>query len=416
MNARQVFRVASYEYRTHVRRPGFLFFMFGFPLFTLLIGFGLIAMVHSELREHRASEALGLRQPVAVIDKAGILPERLPSPFVLTSDIEQGKEEIRKGNYLALVIIPQDYDTAHEVTLVVTRGLFSLLRLHEATTTLMAYAELQGRYTLEEVQRLIKGPEIRIVYLDTLSEFNLLSILAEEEVRSAVRLSVGFLLAILYGYTAMLSAGYLMQGIRHEKNNRIIEILLSSLTSTELLWGKVMGLSALGLTQFIVWSLLTGLTLSILIPRHILLQIFSFIFHHTDFQLLLIFLIITPLSYLAFAFLAAGVGAVWDYANEILPFFALPIVVLPPVIFLLDPRHPIQQVLSYLSLTGPTATLLRWSLDPLPWWELGLITLIVLLSTLGSVWVSVRLFRVGVLLYAKKPSWREIWHIVRHPA
>lgn len=412
MNMRTVLRVAYYEYRAHVRRKGFLLSTLGLPLIILIIGLVLLAVVAEEYQKYRTEKTIDLKQPIAVIDKAGVLPAKLPPPFIFASNIGQGEEEVRRGNYLALVLIPRNYTTTHQVTIVVTRGLTALVRLYEATRVMMTYAELHDRYTFQEVQRLIEGPDIDIITLDTFSEF--LLILSEDELRRVSRIPASILLAYVYFLATGLSSGYLIQSIAKEKNNRIAEILLSSMAPTELLGGKVIGLSALGLTGLAIWLLSTGLFLKIAFSSHLLPKIAFFALRYMDLQLLFILLLIMPISYITYALLIAGMGAIWDSMTETTHLYLLVFnfIALPVAYFLLSPRASLLQMLSYLPLAGMMATLLRWSLNSLPWWELVLIAWIHLLGALGSIWVGVRLFRAGILLQGRKPSLRELRHIL----
>ncbi len=409
MNGRKALQVARYEYRVHVRRGGFLLATFGLPALSLLI---LIVIQTATGRAAFRTLVVGdLSRPIAVVDQARALPETLPSPFTYAPDIDQGRTGVREGRYGALVVIPPDYPEARRVVVYVTSSPTFGLQVHDAVKFLMAYAELRNRYTPLEVQRLIQGPEAEVV---------LLGVSPEREHEGRGRPFVGIALSVLFYFALFPSAGYLLQSVAQEKESRIMEILLSSLTPMELLWGKVLGLGALGLTQVAVWLLFARMALERLDPAHAFLRAVSEMLRRPDPQLMVAGLVIVPLGYLSYALLMAGFGSLGNNLRESQQFAAATstLAALPFMLnmfFVINPSGPIPRALSYFPLTAPTAALLRLALGALPWWELGLITLIVLLGALGSVWVGVRLFRVGVLLYGKKPSWHEVWHIVRHP-
>ncbi len=415
MNLRKVFHVAVYEYRTNFRRWGYLLVTFGLPVFGALLLWGVQA-----LKAHTDVGALvtgDLNKPIALADQAGLFPSDvgLPKPFVRVRDIAQAKTATRAGDYLALVVIPPGYAPGQKVTVFIGSGIAAGSKVLTELQALLLYAALQKVYSPEKARRLAEMPNVDLVLLGSS---------ATSEENSNGRFAVGYALSFLFFIALFSSAGYLLQSVAKEKESHIMELLLSSLTSLELLWGKVLGLAALALTQVTVWLVsmwLLGTQAVSIFPRYDALQTVLAQARHPDPQLLVAVVIIMPLSYLTYGLLMAGLGSLGSNLRESQQFSAaisliaaLPFMV--NFLFFLNPNGVVPRVLSYFPLTAPSAVLLRLASGQIPWWDLDAATLMIALGALLSLWAGVRLFRVGVLVSGKKPSWREVWRIVRNPA
>ncbi len=410
MTLRKVFPVAVYEYRTHFRRFGYLFATLGLPLLGALVLLGARALSdHTDLSAWVAGD---LDKPIAVWDQAGVLPSHLPEPFVWASDPAQAKQAVEEKQLLALVVVPPDYATTHQVTVYTSGGMASSRKVMARLRVLMLYAALGDRFSPEQIEALAQGPKVEVVVLGGQGV---------EEAGGGSRFGVGYALSILFFVALFTSAGYLLQSVAQEKESRVIELLLSSLSSLELLWGKVLGLGALGLTQVAVW-LVAGYGLAERLGEiSAIFQSLAAQLRTPDPQLVVAGVVILPLSYLTYALLMAGLGSLGGNLRESQQFSAA-VTMLAAVpfmvnfLFFLNPNGLIPRALSYFPFTAPVAVLLRLSVGPLPWWDLGVTLVAILGGTLLSVWLGVRLFRVGVLMTGKKPSWREVWSIVRNPA
>jgi ABC-2 type transport system permease protein len=210
------------------------------------------------------------------------------------------------------------------------------------------------------------------------------------------------------------SSGYLLQGLGEEKENRIMEILLSSVSARQLLTGKVLGLGAAGLVQIIVWllsavflmrwvSTTTGGILSTLqIPGNLLvLSIVYFI-----------------LGYLFFAILMAGVGAIGATAREsqqMSMLFLMPVWIPFWVLFFLvrNPDHVINTVLTMIPVTAPTMVFIRLGTSGIPTWELVLSISLLVAAIIGALVLAAKAFRVFLLMYGKTPRLGEIIRSLR---
>lgn len=197
------------------------------------------------------------------------------------------------------------------------------------------------------------------------------------------------------------SGQMLVRSMLEEKSNRLIEILISSCTPQDLLFGKVFGLSALGLTQVAVW-LIIGISLigAAIVPM-------------TSFDNIHLILLYFILGFVFYTTLFVGIGSVASTeqeAQQITSYLSL-LLVLPSVFIistLQNPDSSLVKVLSYIPFTLPSVMILRVNVSPIPLWEILSTILIMIFSILIVIRISGKIFRFGVLYYGKMPSMKEI--------
>jgi ABC-2 type transport system permease protein len=227
---------------------------------------------------------------------------------------------------------------------------------------------------------------------------------------------VAFLLymsIILYGQNVL-------RGVIEEKQTRVAEVVMSSVGTDTLLAGKVIGVGAVGLTQLILWALTSWVLLEVRAP--ILARFGQPV---TPLQLpsigpwaVVLLLAFFLLGFVFYSSLFAAVGAMVNSDQEaqqaaqpvMLLMFA-GIIFLNPV--LLDPQSTLATVVSILPFSSPIIMPLRLSLIPVPAWEVAASLASLVLSCLLVVWLAARIYRVGMLMYGKRPSMRELARWVR---
>ena len=222
------------------------------------------------------------------------------------------------------------------------------------------------------------------------------------------------LLMILY--TSILMWGQLvMTSVIEEKTNRVVEVLASGLPATHLLWGKLLGVGAAGLTQFLVWA--TSLGAISLVAAGPLVG--SFKMPEVSPLVLVSFVAFFLLGFLFYASLYASIGAAVNTVQEAQN-FVFP-VILPLIIGLVcfpvvleSPDGAFSVTLSLLPFLTPLMMFLRIVVLTPPWWQIGLSLVLLMLAIAGAVWVAARVYRVGILMYGKKPTFPELLKWVRH--
>ena len=215
--------------------------------------------------------------------------------------------------------------------------------------------------------------------------------------------------SLLLAFSLMFSSSYLVQGMGEEKESRLIEVLLSSVSPRQLLTGKVLGLGVAGLVQVVVWLASAPLLLS--------LSSSTFGGFLSTIQLPANFLVLGIvyflLGYLLFAALSAGIGAISPNAREgqqlSLIYTMFVFVPLWSSSFLINfPNTPIWSVLTIFPVTAPVATMLRLGVSDIATWELAVSIAVLGLSIIGISFLATRAFRIYLLMYGKRPNWGEI--------
>jgi ABC-2 type transport system permease protein len=220
--------------------------------------------------------------------------------------------------------------------------------------------------------------------------------------------------SLLLALSLQLSCVYLVQGLGDEKESRLIEVLLSSVNTRQLLVGKVLGLGVAGLVQVIVW--LASLPLLLNLASSTFGGFFTAIQLPTNFIVLgMVYFI---LGYALFAALSAGVGAISPSAREgqqLIPMFTLLLFVplwFSSILFIF-PNSPLWTVLSILPVTAPIAVMLRLGVTGVAAWELAVSLAVLALSVIGVMFLAIRAFRAYLLMYGKRPSWGEVFRNLR---
>ena len=214
-----------------------------------------------------------------------------------------------------------------------------------------------------------------------------------------------FFISIIFILLLMMMVVYtgqmLVRSMIEEKSSRLIEMLVSSSTPDELLTGKIIGLSLLGLTQIMIWFLIgISLVAGALIPPAAFNNLFP---------MLLYFI----LGFLFYASLFVGIGSTVNTeqeAQQITTYLSL-ILMLPVVIAMPAIQNPdfiLTKIFSYIPLTIPTVMLLRLNVENVSQLEIILTLAILVLSIFIVTKISAKIFRIGILSYGNKPTMKEI--------
>ncbi|UCD21653.1 MAG: ABC transporter permease [Chloroflexota bacterium] len=220
---------------------------------------------------------------------------------------------------------------------------------------------------------------------------------------------IPFIFGLLLALSLQASTVYLVQGLGDEKENRLIEVLLSSVSARQLLTGKVLGLGAAGLVQVVVW--LASLPLLLNLASSTIGGFFVTIQLPANF--LVLGIVYFLLGYSLFAALSAGVGAISPSAREgqqISMIYAMLVYV--PLWFasflFIFPDSRIWTVLTIFPVTAPIEVMLRLGVAGIATWELVTSLAVMVLSIILVMFLAVKAFRVYLLMYGKRPAWGEI--------
>ena len=340
---------------------------------------------------------------IGYIDRTGLFET---ANFTKYMDEELARKDLLENNLTNYFVIPENYTATGRILIYSSRKNFAdNFKIEEQIRTFLL-ANLLKNEPPEVIQRINK-PIISEYF--TLNEMGLKS---EDNGITILLLPIVF--SLLFTLSIFTSSGFLLQGVVEEKENRIIEVILSSVSHKELLQGKIIGLGALGLTQIAMWLVVAASL--ILINPVVLLMVVSQI--HISITLLLYAMIYFVLGYLIFASIMAGVGAVATTSREgqqIAGIFSIAGVF--PLMFaqfiISSPNDILAKALSIFPLTSPTAMIMRLSITDVPLYELMISLILLVVSAYFIMELSVRIFRASLLMYGKKPTIQELIKYVR---
>ena len=219
---------------------------------------------------------------------------------------------------------------------------------------------------------------------------------------------------LLLALSIVFSSTYLLQGLGEEKENRLIEVLLSSVSARQLLTGKVLGMGAAGLVQVAVWVISAPFLLNLASS-----SIGGFI---STIQLPANFIVLAVvyfiLGYLLFAVLSAGIGAISSNSREgqqLIGIFTIPLLI--PLWFMslnmFLPDNPMWVVLAIFPLSAPVEVIIRLGVSDIPVWQLVASIAVLVLSIIGILLLTIRIFRTYLLMYGKRPGIGEVLQNLR---
>ncbi|MDA9576135.1 ABC transporter permease [Flavobacteriaceae bacterium] len=239
-----------------------------------------------------------------------------------------------------------------------------------------------------------------------------------------------FMFIIIYG-------NLIMRSVIEEKTSRIIEVIISSVKPIQLMLGKIFGTSLAGITQFAIWIILIGVLsvaasfffgvdLSATPQQEMMAGAISDASTNSELQalisefhslpllnLVIAFILFFTGGYLLYSSLYAAIGAAVDNETDTQQFL-MPVVMLLVVGFyvgfftaLEDPHGTISTVFSYIPFTSPIVMLIRIPFG-VPIWEQALSFSILIITFTLTVWTAAKIYRVGILMYGKKPTYKEL--------
>lgn len=435
----KIWIIIQREYMTRVTRPAFW-------IATLLapVGF-LVLMVSSVLISTYNSESSN----VAIVDESGIFHQYFKDHGI--ADAEDGsvhffvvdnkyntlatqtKQQGKEARYDAIVLIPTNYNLDNPSNPVIAcnyverPGVIKKQIIEQRINEVVQKLRLQNLNISEETQEM----------LDKKTDIVFASLIDEKEKKGYA--DAAAIVGIIMGFAIYISLFFygtmIMKGVQEEKTNRIVEVLTSSVKPFQLLMGKIAGIGAVGLTQFILWITLIFITNLVLVP---VLGISmasspsavgamqsgneidpdtaaSIVQSLSDLPLSQI-AILFPLFFLGgfliygslFAALGAAMGEDSDQQSLMIP------VTIPIIISIFIAMNVINNPDSSLGFWGSifplTSPIVMCTLLPFKpdWWQLALSLVLLVAGFAGSTYIAARIYRVGILMYGKKITLREI--------
>ena len=398
--------ILRHEFRQTLKRKAFILITVGFPL-VLMLGYGTYQGVQ-HWSQGDADETEISR--IGYVDHDGRFGEyrnQDGAAFVLYDREEAARDALLDGGIDEYFVIPEDYVSEGGVyRYTMEREMELPGSVWRRTRDFLLLNLLAGEISPEMMER-VRQP----VWIDTtrLDEEGGAAPAQDE----AAKFLLPFVFGVLFMFSILFSASSLFDSVTEEKENRVIEVLLSSVSSRQLLLGKVLGLGVAGFLQMAVWlatiKLFTEFA-SVNIPALSEISI--------DLGILAWGMAYFVLGYVLFASVYAGLGSIVPAAKEgqALTFAVAAPAMLPLSLnwfIISNPEGVFARVLSFLPPTAPTASMMRLSVDAMSPWEVVLSLVILAGSVSLTVWASAKVFRTYLLMYGQRPALREIARYLR---
>jgi len=383
---KRYFIVARHEFTTQLRRKSFLFMAFVFPL--LMVGINIFTTSWISKKE----EETGTLGQIGVVDLSGVLVNEAekPAEYVQFADEETAVSALLSDEIGAYFVLPADYVAMGTVEGYSKTAVSSGIERQLAT---YIEANLLADTDPHRAARLRDPAAVTMSTLDGRREFN------EETGMAMVMAPIIF--AMIFGMSINMTSSFMMQNVVEEKETRMVEMMITSITPTEMLTGKLLGMAAIGGLQILSWVVTAGV---VAIVRADLLDTIAALQFPKLFLLTAVFYLI--LGYILYGGLLSGVGASADSMQEAQSLAVVfSIAALSPLFFIItflkDPNGVWPTVLSIVPFTASTSMVMRLSLTDVPAWQVGVSMLLLVGTTVFVVWLSAWIFRVGMLMTGK---------------
>jgi ABC-2 type transport system permease protein len=394
--------VARHEFGVTVKRVWFVLATFVFPLLSLGVLTVMLLLQKSTIEETQKS---ALAKPLGIVDLSGEISSD-PKSFQILRYVDwpAALEGFRKREISSCLVMPVDWIATGEVTVWTNRR--ATLLTAQRTPLPPALEPWLIENLLKDVEASRRG-RARAPFLPRMNYLDEAGAPSGEDQDAVVQRSgVAYVFFFLLFMSIFSSSQYLLQGMAEEKENRVMEMVLTSVTPRELMVGKLIGLGGAGLLQLGCWS---GMGVAGTLLFHVL----TVSLQPAIFVVCFVFFL---LGYLLYGSLMLGFGSLGSNFRESQQMASVWSLIGSSPAFILitlfeSPQGALARIFSFIPFTAPTTMMFRYVVDPkgTPLWEMLLSAGILA----GTAWLalvaSARLFRVGLLLYGKRPSPREIW-------
>ncbi len=427
---RKIGLIIAREYLSRVKKKSFIVMTFLGPiLIGLMYGVAIWLAINAD--------EMNTKKQVKVVDESKLFEgsirnsSSLEFEFVNT-DIETLKEEVLKNEDSYLLIIP-DKVSKNKLDEV------QLFSKKQASISVVSYIEKELESKLKDNKLIENG-----ISSDILKSLNMevsistlrLTDKGEESGSAGASYGVGMFGSILIYLFIFLYGVQVMRGVIEEKNNRIVEVIISSVRPFQLMMGKIVGIALVGLTQFVLWVVLTMAINGVIsqkmmsdkssvsateisaqananVDNEVMTDVLSAV-NTINFPLLIgTFLFYFLAGYLLYSALFAAIGSAVDSEAETQQFMfpvTIPLIfsfVLASSAVVNNPDGPIAFWLSMIPLTSPVVMMVRIPFG-VPAWQLITSMILLILGFIGTVWLAAKIYRTGILMYGKKVTFKEM--------
>ena len=419
----KIWTIIKHEYITKIKTKGFI-------IGTLLGPVIMVALIAIPMLVTMLSMNTVARK-IAILDKSEKIGYRIVSTdsskyFQTTMPEKELKAKVLKEELDGYLIIPEDILKIGKVS-VYTRGgggIAFIAKLQEVVSDVVRNERLQNAgVDLKVIDIVEKGVDVQTQKITEKG--------TEKDYTEAYAI-VGYIFGLVIYMLMFIYGSFVMRGVIEEKANRIVEVLASSAKPFEIMMGKVIGIGAVGLTQVLFWAVLSMIILNFggsivhqfVKPENIMQQgimaqpqmnqlPMGFEIPYLSPWLFVGFVFYFLSGYFLFATLFAAVGSAVDQESDAQQLQTpVSVLIVIPILFIgyiiTSPEAPLSVILSLFPFFSPMLMMVRISASPVPIWQIALSVFLMIFAFIASIWVAARIYRVGILMYGKKPSFKDI--------
>jgi ABC-2 type transport system permease protein len=414
----KILLIIKREFLTRVRKRAFIIGTILFPLLYVVLIFGSTYIAENSKEDLR----------IALLEKSNTFKEEvlkkvnghdtLNKLFLITAPVERFKQSFDSLGYDGYVEIPENFKwrTGVDSLIIHTKKSFGIGAASQAEKKINAmWNQIKhDSLGLDPSKEEILNKTLELKFSNDKNKN------ADAKVATTIGYVSGFLMYIIL----LLYGSQVMMGVTEEKTNRIAEVVVSSVKPFQLMLGKIIGIAMVALTQFLIWIVCifviynlgkasgnggaiggaVGQIQSVFTSVNIPLVIGCFIFYLLG-------------GFFFYSSLYAAIGSAINEDMREAQSLSFPITML--VIFSLtimtatisNPSSPVATWASIIPLSSPIVMMARIPFgvpNTVPWWQLGLSMLLLIAGFIFTTWFAGRIYRTGILMYGKKPTWKEL--------
>lgn len=390
--------------------------------------------------------ATGDTRHVAVVDHSGMIAPSLENSSEVVfepTDLSAGEARTALTDIFGVLEIGPDIMTNPNDVKLYTNTSSSMLVEENIRSQIADIIEREKlkKYDIHNLPEILKEVETTV----SLQTFRNDGEGDSEAQSSVISTGIGFVLGMILYMFLIIYGGMVMQSVIEEKNSRVLEVMVSSVKPFDMMMGKILGVAAVAAVQVLIWGVLicgvSALAMPALIPSDIMQSVEAMqqgtldmtqtdmdvdmlraIGTATDFGYLasifvwlLLFIIGGYLLYSAiFAAIGSSVDSVQD-AQQLQTPVMMPIIfsIIIMMTILNDPNSTLAVWCSYIPFTSPVVMMARIP-SGVPVWQIAVSLVILYATFVAAVWFAAKIYRVGIFMYGKKPSFKELWKWVRY--
>lgn len=380
--------------------------------------------------------------------------EEVEFVYLENAKVEDLKTSFEKAGYYGVLhISPEVVNTPNAVELISKKQPpLSLLEYIENSLKKEIERQKLLAFNIQNLDDIMKNIETNV----SIQTINIDSTGTEKKTSTGIAMALTYGLGFLMYMLIFIFGSQVMRGVIEEKTSRVVEVIISSVKPAQLMMGKIVGIALVGLTQFLIWVILTAAIGGVLksalapdksiveisqnVPSNVMVQnqditnasqqskvspaasevakMFDTAMNQPWGLIIVCFIFYFITGYLLYASIFAAIGSAVDNETETQQFM-LPVTI--PIILALmvamgtmsNPESPVAFWFSIIPLTSPIVMMARIPFG-VPFWQLG-ISMVLMLATFGAfVWMAGKVYRTGILMYGKKTSWKEMWKWLRY--